>query len=369
MSRRYRRSVPGPGRRRALLACAFAGVLAAGAATGSWGQEAPPASADARSGGDAARLVEGSGDRWAAAYTAEEYQALRLSLEGEYIGTGIVVRRCPDGRIEVRRVRAGSPAERAGVLPGDLLHAVDGEVLDGRPVTVAVSRLRGSDRPDPAEPGSPVMVELERAGERWAVELERALLAAEPVTVERDDSGVTRVRVSSFVEGVADRLRAAVAEAPAGDGIVLDLRGNPGGLLGEAAGAASVFLDGGLVATYDVHGEERALHAEAGGDTARALVVLVDGGTMSSAELLAGALQDRNRALVVGRPTFGKGTVQMPSEQPDGTVAELTVGEYATPSGVILEEGRGIVPDVLVEAGGDGVAQARSVLAGLAGDR
>jgi carboxyl-terminal processing protease len=95
-------------------------------------------------------------------------------------------------------------------------------------------------------------------------------------------------------------------------------------------------------------------------------VVLVDGGTMSSAELLAGALQDRNRAVVVGRPTFGKGTVQMPSEQPDGSVAELTVGRYATPSGTTIEDGQGIVPDLVLTPGEDAEAKARAVLDGLA---
>nr|WP_307794250.1 S41 family peptidase [Actinospica acidiphila] len=138
--------------------------------------------------------------------------------------------------------------------------------------------------------------------------------------------------------------------------------GNPGGLVAEAVTAASAFLDGGLVATYDVAGEQRALHAEPGGDTKRPLVALVDAGTMSAAELLTGALQDRGRAVVVGSRTFGKGSVQMPTELPDGSVAELTVGHYRTPSGRGVD-GHGITPDL--EAGGQALERAETVVGGL----
>ncbi|CAM5737110.1 S41 family peptidase [Streptomyces hirsutus] len=151
-------------------------------------------------------------------------------------------------------------------------------------------------------------------------------------------------------------------KAPADAGIVLDLRGNAGGLVAEAVTAASAFLDGGLVATYDVEGEQRALHAEPGGDTVRPLVALVDGGTMSAAELLTGALQDRGRAVVVGSRTFGKGAVQMPGRLPDGSVAELTVGHYRTPSGRGVD-GQGITPDL--EAEEQALQQVGTVLAGL----
>ncbi len=169
--------------------------------------------------------------------------------------------------------------------------------------------------------------------------------------------------MTAFTKGSGDLVRAAVEGAPKGDGIVLDLRGNSGGLVTEAVSAASAFLDGGLVATYDVEGEQRALHAARGGDTGRPVVVLVDGGTMSAAELLTGALQDRGRAIVVGTRTFGKGSVQMPSRLPDGSVAELTVGHYRTPSGRGVD-GHGITPDL--ETDGDAaLTRAEHVLSGL----
>ncbi|WP_097233262.1 S41 family peptidase [Streptomyces zhaozhouensis] len=369
-------------RRGTALACVFTGVLVTGAATGSWpegndGAEAAVLASgsgtglgveDARESAsaaldDAGRLVSRSGDRWSAAYTPEEYEALRRGLDGEYVGTGIAVLRTADGRIEVGEVHADSPAERAGVRPGDVIHTIDGVPLADGPVTDVVSRLRGSDRAAHAGPGSTVLLGMERDGEHRELSVERARLAIRSVTVSEGE-GFTRIEVDSFTRGSAELLSEAVAEVPEGRGIVVDLRGNAGGLLTEAADAASVFLDGGLVATYDVHGEERALHAPPGGDTGTPLVVLVDGGTMSSAEMFTGVLQDRNRAVIVGHRTFGKGTVQMPSEQPDGSVAELTVGHYATPSGRTVDEG-GLVPDLLVAPGADAEAEAGRVLAGL----
>ncbi|GAB2926760.1 S41 family peptidase [Streptomyces mayteni] len=352
-------------------------MLVTGAATGSWPEaagstELPAATGPVperdEAGDDARELVSRSGDRWAAAYSAEEYQTVELTLAGEYVGTGIAVISTAEGRIVVSEVHPGSPAERAGIVAGDELVTIDGVPLAGRPVTDAVGRLRGSAGSEPSEPGTTVLLGVRRDGTTRQVEVERARLAARPVTVARDEPGVTRIHVSSFVEGSAELLRAAAHSAPPGDGIVLDLRGNTGGLLAEAAAAASVFLDGGLVATYDVRGEQNALHAEPGGDTDTPLVVLVDGGTMSSAEMLTGALQDRNRAVVVGSPTFGKGTVQLPVVQPDGSVAELTVGRYATPSGRTVGSG-GIAPDLVVEPGENAEERAGNVLGGLAAGR
>lgn len=152
-------------------------------------------------------------------------------------------------------------------------------------------------------------------------------------------SSALLVKVAAFTKGTGEEVRDAVRTAPRDAGILLDLRANSGGLVTEAVTAASAFLDGGLVATYDVRGEQQALYADPGGDTERPVVVLVDGGTMSAAELLTGALQDRGRAVTVGSRTFGKGSVQMPSELPGGSVAELTVGHYRTPAGRSVEAG------------------------------
>jgi len=375
-------------RRGAALTLVFASVLVAGAATGSFpdadrgdrksssdaarsaapaghhedvAEAAEEAVADGTSPMEAAeRAVSRSGDRWGAVYSRGEYEEFEEALDGQYTGVGLWARRERDGRIEVTRVSSDSPAASAGIRKGDRLRSVDGEKVDGHPVTEVVSLLRG-DATDAAA-GTTVRLGLERGTRAWTKTVRRARLSTDAVTVRELADGITVIKIDSFTKGVGDQVRDAVREAPADGGIVLDLRGNSGGLVAEAVTTASVFLDGGLVATYDVDGSQQALHAEPGGDTTRALVALVDGGTMSAAELLTGALQDRGRAVVVGSRTFGKGSVQMPSRLPDGAVAELTVGHYRTPSGRGVD-GRGITPDLEADEGA--LRQAETVLGGL----
>ncbi|MEU0405097.1 S41 family peptidase [Streptomyces sp. NPDC006197] len=377
--------------RGAVLTLVFTGVLATAAATGSLprqeqavkaagtsgGDEGPAAGgatvdraalaraaaaamADGKSGKKAAEeFVSRSGDRWGAVYDKREYAEFEQALDGAYTGVGLSAGRAGEDGIRVTRVQPGGPAERAGLRAGDRLVSVDGRPVDGLSVSEAVSLLRGD-----GVPGSAVVLRVERGRAAWTQTLRRARLATDPVTVRRLDDGAVLIRVAAFTKGVGTRVRDAVRAAPAGAGVLLDLRGNSGGLVTEAAAAASAFLDGGLVATYDVEGEQRAVYAEGGGDTGRPLVALIDGGTMSAAELLTGALQDRGRAVTVGSRTFGKGSVQMPSALPDGSVAELTVGHYRTPAGHAVD-GRGITPDLAAGEGAE--ARARTVLSGLGG--
>jgi carboxyl-terminal processing protease len=303
------------------------------------------------------KLVSRSGDRWSSVYTAQEYAGLQQALDGRYVGVGLWVRRIGEGRIEVAKVRDRSPAGRSGIHVGDLLVTIGATGCTGLAVTDVVADLRGDN-----VPGSAVVLGLERAHRHWTVTLRRATLATEAVTVTRPEDGPVVIKVDAFTRGVGKQVQHAVRGA--GRGVLLDLRGNSGGLVTEAVDVASAFLDGGLVATYDVHGQQQALYASGGGDTGAPLVVLVDGGTMSAAELLAGALQDRGRAVVIGSRTFGKGSVQMPSTLPDGSVAELTVGHYYLPDGRSVD-GEGIAPDVQVAGGQDPVADSREVFAGL----
>ncbi|TRV81570.1 PDZ domain-containing protein [Streptomyces sp. 130] len=380
-------------RRGAALTLVFAGVLATGAATGALphGQASQPpvhprsvaatadrdevaeaaadAVADGKSGTEAAEeVVSRSGDRWGAVYDEREYQEFEDSLGGTYTGVGLAARRSADGQVAVARVQPGSPADRAGIRSGDLLRTVDGRRVDRLPVSDVVAMLRG-DRTG-AKAGSTVSLGVRRGAATRTETLRRARLTVESVTVSRigerrsGPTGAVRIAVASFTRGSGAAVRDAVRDAPPGAGVLLDLRGNPGGLISEAVTAASAFLDGGLVATYDVHGEQRALYARSGGDTERPVVVLVDGGTMSAAELVTGALQDRGRAVTVGSRTFGKGSVQMPSELPGGSVAELTVGHYRTPAGHGVD-GKGITPDLAVSARAQ--ERAETVLSGLGG--
>lgn len=382
--------------RGAALTLLFASVLVTGAATGAFPDGRDADRADGKSASDEARsasrhedvekaaaeamadgkspmeaaerAVSRSGDRWGAVYSQGDYEEFQEALDGRYTGVGLWARRERDGRIEITKVQSGSPAAAAGIRKGDRLRSVDGGKVDGRPVTEVVSLLRGDAQDAPA--GTTVTLGLQRGTHAWTETLRRASLSTGSVTVRKLPDGVTVIKIAAFTKGVGDVVRTAVRQAPDDAGIILDLRGNSGGLVSEAVTTASAFLDGGLVATYDVDGRQRALHADSGGDTERPLVTLVDGGTMSAAEMLTGALQDRGRAIVVGSRTFGKGSVQMPSELPDGSVAELTVGHYHTPAGRSVD-GYGITPDLVDDqvdqSDQAAVAKAETVLSGLGG--
>lgn len=362
----------------ATLSLVFGALLLAGAATGAWGDPSRPPSrpsADtapvavgpgpdpagaALSEQQAEHLLAAGGDRWGAYYNAQEYAEFSQGLDGRYLGVGLSVGRGEDGVTAVSRVTPAGPAAEAGIAPGDRLLRIDRDQADRLPVTEVVARLRGQG--DERKVGSEVTLAVQHGGEVRELRLRRALLDSQQVTAERLDRGALRITVRAFTTGVADQVRAAL-RAPH-SGVVLDLRGNSGGLLDEAVGTAGIFLDGGPVGSYEERGEKRELTAPPGGDQRTPLVVLVDGGTMSAAELLAGALQDRSRALVVGARTFGKGTVQQPSRLADGAVLELTVGRYHTPAGR-SPDGTGLAPDVPAAAGEDADALALRVLAGI----
>ena len=183
----------------------------------------------------------------------------------------------------------------------------------------------------------------------------------------RTKKNVTFIRVAVFTRGAGAKVRAAVPHGS--PGVILDLRGNPGGLLDEAVDTASVFLTDGPVVTYEKRGAApELLKVTKPGDDRIPLVVLVDGGTASAAEIVAGSLRDRDRAVIIGSRTFGKGTVQEPVLLADGSAVELTVGRYRTPDGRNLE-GSGIEPDVQVPVPGDAERRAVDVLNGLTGHK
>ena len=283
------------------------------------------------------------------------------TADGAYAGVGLWLRR--DGRtLVVSQVAADSPAHAAGIEVGDALMAVDGASTAGLAPADVASSLRG-------RPGSVVRLEVLHGSAERTLQLHRAKVAALEVTSGVLDGRVGRITVPAFGRGTGRQVRDAVHELTGKGvtGIVLDLRGDPGGLLTEAVETASAFLDGGHVVTYARRGAlPQRLNAIGEGDTATPLVVLVDGGTASAAEIVAGALQDRGRAVVVGSRTFGKGTVQEPHRLVDGSALALTVATYRLPSGRSVE-GVGIEPDIEV-AGEGAVQRAVEVLGGLRAD-
>jgi carboxyl-terminal processing protease len=312
-------------------------------------------------------MLKALGDPWSAYYEPTEFTRYEQTLSGSYSGVGIWVRRTADGVLRIESVQSGSPAAAAGLRPGDVLTAVAGLPVAGRTVADVADALWG-------RPGTNVTVRVERNGRSLTDVLSRAAIHDGDVSAQRIVPGVERLRIAMFTRGVSRWVRAHVRAAARQHlrGIVLDLRDDPGGLLDEAVKTASAFLDGGTVVTYIQRGSmpDRLGTRGGRGNTGIPLVVLVNGGTASAAEIVAGALQDRGRAILVGSQTFGKGSVQAPNTLSDGSDIEMTVGHYLTPDGRSLD-GVGITPDVFL---GPQVAQsvlyqrAVEVLSGLTAD-
>jgi carboxyl-terminal processing protease len=305
-------------------------------------------------------------DPYSSYYEPKDYAQLRQVLAGAYTGVGVWVRRSSSGKLRISNVEQHSPASRAGVHTGDTLVAVGGRAVKGRSVAAVVSGLRGAAR-------TKVAVELRRNGHTLTTRLQRTQVSDDDVHASSIAPGIESLHIAAFTSGVGQWVRAQVARAQAhhDTGIVLDLRNDPGGLLDEAVETASAFLAKGPVVSYVQRGSQpTTLQALGGGNTSIPLVVLVDGGTASAAEIVTGALQDRNRAVVMGTQTFGKGSVQEPARFSDGSALELTVGHYLTPSGRSLD-GVGITPDVLVPLLTPAAqldARAVAVLSGLTAD-
>ncbi|WP_240809676.1 S41 family peptidase [Actinomadura sp. WMMA1423] len=311
-------------------------------------------------------MLRGLGDRWAHYYSAREYDDVEGRLTGRYSGVGLWLGSEDGGaRVLVASVQPGTPAARAGVRAGDVVTRVGRASVTGWDISRVAEALRG--RPDET-----VELTVERERRTRLFHLVRTRVSGGDVTVTELPEHARMIRVGAFTRGTGGQVRAAVTgRSPAdrpGGGVLLDLRGNPGGLVDEAVETASAFLPGGLVVTYEPRGrpvQRRTVTAP--GDARTPLVVLVDAGTASAAEIVAGSLRDRDRAVIVGSRTYGKGSVQEPLRLADGSVIELTVGRYRTPSGRNLD-GVGIEPDVEVSADRPAKAaerRARTVLRGL----
>ncbi|MBE1531360.1 S41 family peptidase [Actinomadura algeriensis] len=306
-------------------------------------------------------MLRGLGDEWARYHPARRYDDVEGRLNGHYSGVGLWLgAEDGDERVRVASVQPGTAAARAGVRTGDVVTAVDGASTAGWDLARVAGALRGPQ-------GDAVRLTVTRDSRDRTFRLVRTSVGAGDVTVTDRPGGVRTIRVGAFTRGTGDRVRAATDPAPSG-GYVLDLRGNPGGLLEESVEAASAFLADGPVVTYERRGEpSRRYTVERPGDAKSPLVVLVDAGTASAAEIVAESLRDRDRAILVGSRTYGKGSVQEPIELSDGSAIELTVGRYRTPSGRNLD-GVGVEPDVAVSADRPPEAaeqRARTVLRGL----
>lgn len=276
----------------------------------------------------------------------ERVKQMQVSIRGEFGGLGIEVT-MENGYVKVVTPIDDTPAARAGVQPNDLVTHIDGTSVQGLTLTEAVKEMRGAV-------GTDIVLTVSRAGvpDAFDITITRAVIKVQSVRA-RAEGNVAYVRITSFTEQTESGLRKSMKklkEEIGGDiaGIILDLRNNPGGLLDQAIAVSDAFLDRGeIVSTRarDVSAIER--YNAKPGDLASGLpiIVLINGGSASASEIVAGALQDHKRAILMGTTSFGKGSVQSIMQLGGGNQLKLTTARYYTPSGNSIQA-TGIIPDI-----------------------
>lgn len=268
-------------------------------------------------------------------------------LKGSFEGIGATVRMRADGRLVIVQPLEGQPAAEAGLMPGDIVLKVDDTVIRNMSVIEAISLIRG-----PA--GSLVRLTILRpeVEEPFVVEIVRKKIEMPVIQARMLEDNFAYVKLMEFTAGASDKLmgtmQTLLAEEP--KGLILDLRSNPGGLLDEAIEVSDQFVDEDLILLERRKGEqEREYPARDGGLTLDIpLVVLINEGTASASEIVAGAIQDSGSGLLIGDRSFGKGSVQIPRTLSDGSELRVTVAYWFTPDGHDIED-RGLIPDIVVK--------------------
>lgn len=293
-------------------------------------------------------------DRHSQYLDAEEYEDIRISTTGSYTGVGIEVSTVDDAIIVIAAID-DTPAQRAGILSGDEIVAIDGTQVDVQSLHETIGKMRGRS-------GTSVVVTILRddGANPLVFSLRREQIKVASVRYEIVEPDFGYLRISQFTEATADEVSDAIdslldeVKHHSGRmlaGLILDLRNNPGGILDAAVDVSDLFLDSGLIVSADGRTPEARFSRDASrGDIldGAAMVILVNAGSASASEIVAGALQDHHRALIVGTSTFGKGLVQTVMPLSSGRAIKLTTSRYYTPSGDSIHE-IGIAPDIRID--------------------
>lgn len=277
----------------------------------------------------------------------EEYKSMQESTTGEFYGIGVEITQDESGVLRVVTPIEDTPADKAGLAAGDLILEVDGKLTQDLGLRESVSRIKG-------EKGTKVKLTIlsKKAKAPREVEIVRDSIPLISAKVRELDDGIVWIRLSRFSENTTDELKEklnAYKKKHKIKGVVLDLRNNPGGLLDQSIKIADLFLKGGTVVSIKGKGNE-SRNFDASKQTAdidAPMVVLINAGSASASEIVAGALRDHKRALIMGEPSFGKGSVQNIIPLNDGSAIKLTIARYYTPNGTSIQA-KGIEPDLVV---------------------
>ncbi len=319
-------------------------------------------------------VVKSLHDRFSNYLDPAAYRAFEHGQNPHFSGIGLNVEFSPRGLL-VTRVFPGSPAEKAGIKPGETIVSVNGKSLAGKAVSNSVGLVTG-------KPGSLVKVGVvNKAGTPRTLSVKRATINVPSVeskmVIGPNGKKIGVVELSGFVQGAGSQVSNATKSLVrrGAKGIVLDLRDNGGGLLNEGVAVASVFIPKGTIVVTNGRSRERENYEATGGaiSTKIPVVVLVDKNTASASEIVTGAIQDTHRGLVVGTHTFGKGVFQEITELTNGGALDITVGEYFTPSGRNLggggvKTGAGITPNIAVASKAGPTAALQRAVAAAAGE-
>ena len=289
-------------------------------------------------------------DPYSAYLTPEHYKELEIGTSGEFGGVGIEIS-VENDLLTVITPIEGSPAAKAGIKPGDLIIAIDGKSTQGFSVDEAVKSLRGPK-------GSAVKITIQSQGDKnpREVVLVRDIIYVKSVNSKLLDGRIGYIKLSQFQEKTSEELVKAIEELESGDrgelnGLILDLRNNPGGLLTQAVEVADEFIDEGLIVRVKGRVEDQSTeyYATKKDNTPDyPIIILVNKGSASASEVVAEALQDKKRAIILGTKTFGKGSVQSIIKLEDGSGLKLTTAKFYAPSGRSINQ-VGVIPDVIVE--------------------
>jgi carboxyl-terminal processing protease len=301
--------------------------------------------------------LKATGDQWANYFPNSALDIFNNRSANQMTGIGIALSKKKTGALEISQILDNSPAGTSQLKVGDQVLEVNGTDVQGASVETALALIR-------SEIGSAVDISAARGNSKFRVTLKSEKVSLQTVKASQIENSVGYFKISNFATSTYEEMQSAFSQLNTDSGVIIDLRNNPGGLIQSAVDVAGLFVKRGVITSYKLADEEKVYSVSNPKPIMVPLVIIVNRNTSSAAEMFAAAMQDRNRGVVIGERTYGKGSVQDFVELKDGSKLEITVALYLTPAGRSIE-GVGVTPDLVVKES-DLIVKALQILGGLA---